>query len=75
MSYRGRVKNGVIVLDEPASLPEGAVVAVDLVESATPKNWADRLSNLIGSVDGLPPDFAENHDYYIHALPKRNESK
>ncbi len=28
MTYRGRVRNGVIVLDEPAALPEGAEVDV-----------------------------------------------
>ena len=31
MAYRGHVKNGVVELDEPAFLPEGAEVSVDLV--------------------------------------------
>jgi hypothetical protein len=30
MSYRGHIKNGQIVLDEPAQLPEGAAVTVEV---------------------------------------------
>ena len=33
MTYRGHIKNGVVTLDEPATLPEGAEVNVQLVES------------------------------------------
>jgi hypothetical protein len=32
MTYRGHVQNGRITLDEPAQLPEGAEVNVELVE-------------------------------------------
>jgi hypothetical protein len=32
MTYRAHVKNGQITLDEPADLPEGAEVAVELVQ-------------------------------------------
>jgi hypothetical protein len=35
MTYRGHVKNGQIVLDEPAQLPEGTAVNV-LLESQPP---------------------------------------
>lgn len=80
MSYRGRIKNGVIVLDQPADLPEGAEVEVRTVtpddhRQAQPENGAptlyDRLKDVIGIVDGLPTDMAENHDHYIHGTPKR----
>jgi predicted DNA-binding antitoxin AbrB/MazE fold protein len=30
--YRGRIKNGVVILDEAVSLPEGAEVRVELVQ-------------------------------------------
>lgn len=30
MTYRGRIKNGQITLDEPAQLPEGARVTVNV---------------------------------------------
>jgi hypothetical protein len=32
MTYRGHIKNGRILLDEPAQLPEGAPVNVELIE-------------------------------------------
>jgi hypothetical protein len=32
MTYRGHVQNGQIVLDEPADLPEGTEVSVELVK-------------------------------------------
>ena len=32
MTYRGKVKNGRILLDEPAQLPEGARVNVEVIE-------------------------------------------
>jgi hypothetical protein len=35
MTFRGRVRNGVIVLDDGVTLPEGTVVEVELVEAPT----------------------------------------
>jgi hypothetical protein len=32
MTYRGHVKNGEIKLDQPARLPEGAQVSIQVVE-------------------------------------------
>jgi len=32
MSYPGHVRNGVVVLDEPVDLPEGAAVRVELAD-------------------------------------------
>lgn len=34
------------------------------------KNWADALSELAGTAEGLPEDFAQNHDHYLHGAPK-----
>ena len=36
MTYRGYVKDGQIKLDEPARLPEGARVNIDVVEQSGP---------------------------------------
>ena len=33
MTYRGHIKNGVAVLDEPADLPEGTPVVIQPVET------------------------------------------
>jgi len=71
MAYRGHVENGVVVLDEPVKLPEGAVVRVELAEEAKGRTLADRLRDVIGIVQGMPSDLAENHDHYIHGKPKK----
>ena len=71
MVYRGHVENGVIVLDEPAELPEGAAVRVELAEEATGPTLAEKLALFIGCLDGLPADSAENHDHYLYGVPKR----
>ncbi len=36
MTYRAHVKNGQITLDEPARLPEGAELNVEVVEKRVP---------------------------------------
>ena len=68
MSYRGRVKNGIIVLEENQQLDEGAIVEVTPI---APKTLAERLRGVIGAAKDLPPDLAENHDHYLHGTPKR----
>lgn len=72
MTYRGHVQNGQIMLDEPAPLPEGAEVQVEVMENGEEKPgiW-DKLLKLAGTVEGLPPDMAENHDHYLHGTPKK----
>ena len=39
------------------------------MEPVAPRTLAERLKDLIGTVHGGPPDWAENHDYYIHGTP------
>jgi hypothetical protein len=75
MSYRGRIKGGVVVLDDPADLPEGAEVRVDLVTPSVSQMDAvptlyEQLKEFVGTVQGLPEDFAQQHDHYIHGRPK-----
>jgi hypothetical protein len=84
MTYRGHVKNGVVVLDEPVRLAEGATVDVVPVEpkgqepssfsEVRPKIW-EKLSALAGSIEGLPTDAARNHDHYLYGTPKREAGK
>jgi hypothetical protein len=72
MTYRGRIKNGVVVLDASASLPEGSEVEVSpLPDEKKGPTLSERYKNFVGSLDGLPKDMAENHDHYIHGAPKR----
>jgi len=70
MTYRGHIKSGQIVLDEPVALPEGAEVNVDVVENGrSPATIWEKLLKLAGTVEG-PEDWATNHDHYIHGTPK-----
>jgi len=71
MTYFGRVENGVIVLEDSPTLPEGTLVRVEIADNATRPTIAERLKNVIGKGEGLPTDLAENHDHYIHGMPKR----
>ena len=84
MSIRGRIKNGVIVLDEPAELPEGAEVRVQVVPTTTldaapsqtePPDMTlyEKLKPFIGCLDGLPPDASVNLDHYLYGAPKQKE--
>jgi hypothetical protein len=72
MTYRGRIKNGVVVLDEKVSLPEGAEVEVDLLPAAeTTIPLGQRLLKFAGKAKGLPPDMAKNHDHYLYGISKK----
>lgn len=79
MTYRGRVRNGVVVLDKPARLPDGTEVSVRALKGrrrATgrrrePRTWYERLRPFVGVVRGLPPDLSVNLDHYLYGTPKR----
>ena len=46
MTYRGHVKNGQIALDEPAHLPEGAQVNVEVMEAGVRISRPQRRAKL-----------------------------
>ena len=72
MTYRGRVKNGMIVLETPPSLPEGAEVEVrEVGEEAPIPTLYERYKDFIGIAEGLPSDSSINHDHYLYGAPKR----
>ena len=70
MTYRGHVKNGLVVFDERVELSEGTEVQVEPI-SQRRMTLAERFKDVIGCVSDLPSDMAENHDHYIHGTPKR----
>lgn len=70
MSFAGHVRNGVVVFDEPVTLPEGTVVEVAVRPAPEQATHFERFKEIIGAAVGLPEDFAENHDHYIHGTPK-----
>jgi hypothetical protein len=72
MTLRGVLHNGVIVLDQPAPLPEGTRVEITLTPLAEKKpTLSERLLRHAGAVPDLPGDMAEQHDHYIHGTPKQ----
>ena len=78
MEYRGRVRDGVIVLDGGVALREGAEVRVqtvsEVIAGATEQNGetvGQKLLRFAGKAQGLPPDAARNHDHYLYGSPKR----
>jgi hypothetical protein len=65
------VKDGIVVLDQPANLPDGTVVSVEPVEQASQPTLAEQFADIIGKAPDLPADLAENHDHYVHGAAKR----
>jgi len=76
MSYRGKVTNGVVVL-EHAALPEGTAVEVQPIgkrpakRRKAPLTLSEKLLRWAGRGQGLPPDLACNHDHYLHGRPRK----
>ena len=68
MTYTGHVKDGVIVLDDAdAKLPEGGEVRIEIVGAEPPRRTiAERLKNIIGKAEGLPPDASTKIDSYLY---------
>jgi len=81
MTYHGVVKEGRVEFD--GETPEDGS-RVDVTVSPTPSVHPEAdsaetpqttlyevMKGLIGKAEGLPPDFARNHDHYIHGAPKK----
>ena len=74
MTYKGTIRNGVVVFQGDVSLPENAEVNVELIgqtDCKQPPSWAEVFKDVIGSVDDMPSDMAENHDHYVHGTEKK----
>jgi hypothetical protein len=70
MSFHGHIENGVVVFDEPLTVPDGTPVRVEGIVPAR-KTLAERFKNVIGAGVDLPDDLAKNHDHYLHGIPKQ----
>lgn len=84
MVYRGRVQNGVVVLDDGAKLEEGQPVSVRPLRKPVARVSAkrrqipslyERSKPIIGIAKGLPRDLASQHDHYLYGTPKRKVPK
>lgn len=73
MSFTGHIQNGVVIFDTPISLPDGTPVKVETIEAETKGragSLLQRLGDVVGKAEGLPPDAAENVDHYLYGHPK-----
>ena len=71
MTYRGRIKGGVVVFEQPVSFPDGTSVSVEVKDSGEIPTLAEQMSGVIGIVKDLPTDMAENHDHYVHGAQRK----
>lgn len=72
MTYTGHIEAGKVVLDEPARIPEGTRVRIEIlsvptaaVDSGQGPSLAEQLASVIGKAEQLPSDWSENHDRYL----------
>lgn len=62
--------NMVVMLDELPILPEGTEVQVAVIPPGNEESTlGSRLMKSAGKLEGLPSDFARNHDHYLHGAP------
>ncbi len=74
MTHRGRVKNGVIVLEEGVQLREGMSVRIETADqnedvpadSQQLQSLQEGLLSFAGVIKDGPADLARNHDHYLH---------
>jgi len=73
MTWKGRVLGGVVVVENAELLPEGAEVRIELRHRSVRalKSLRATLLRHAGKGRRLPPDLAENHDYYIHGVARK----
>lgn len=79
--YEGHIENGVVVFDEPVSLPDGTLVRVEAVtngasEPVKPapglaRTLAARWKKFLSHTVDLPADAAAQHDHYLYGTPKK----
>jgi hypothetical protein len=78
---RGKVINGVIILENGGTLPEGTLVKIEPVASSEPAETVNEIGQLRKMLLGhagvladseLPTDLAENLDHYLYGTPKRS---
>ena len=72
MSFKGTIKNGVVVLPPEADLPEGAQVEVTPVEMPAKDPSFLRAILKLAKPRDWPEDFALNHAHYAKGHPKKS---
>ncbi len=82
MEFRGHIKDGKVLVEEPVNLPNGTevrVVARPRAKRARStsragrriKAFAEHYAGVIGAAPGFPRDAARNVDHYLYGASKR----
>jgi len=74
MSYKGTVKNGVVVLPPEAKLPEGTEVEVIPGTELLPEDdpFIAAVLKLAKPRPHWPKDYALNHAHYVKGHPRKS---
>jgi len=72
VSYKGTVRNGVVVLPPGAKLPEGTTVQVTPLGAAPEDPQFLRSILKLAKPRDWPEDFALNHAHYMKGHPKKS---
>lgn len=72
VSYKGTVKNGVVVLPPGARLPDGAVVEVTPLETEANDPQFLRAILKLAKPRNWPADFALNHAHYTKGHSRKS---
>jgi hypothetical protein len=71
VSYRGTVKNGVVVLPPEANLPDGTAVEVIPEEATAAEDpFLAAVQKAAKPRPHWPEDFPRNLDHYLYGVPK-----
>jgi hypothetical protein len=80
VTLTGQIVTGRVVLDTPATLPDGTRVRVEPLGNGAapppepadrPKTLAERWPGMADEVVDLPPDPSINVDHYLYGHPKK----
>jgi hypothetical protein len=76
MTYRGKVKNGVVVFDNGIALEDGTEVRIEPIE-ITPRSSPNKPNQLFEAAKRAKStgvtDLARNHDHYLYGHHKVGE--
>ena len=73
MSFKGTVKNGVVVLPPGVSLADGTQVEVVATESAAGQDpFTQAVSKVAKPRPHWPKDYSRNLDHYLYGGPKKS---
>jgi hypothetical protein len=73
MTYRGTVKNGVVVLSENVKLPDGTsveVIANEVVPADDP--FLAAVQKVAKPRPHWPDDYSRNLDHHLYGVPKQS---